>query len=347
MGPFLDRLPILHTRDIEKTRAYLAGKAIGLHVLSSPDEPGRMDTWVNGVALASLWIGYIQYGAQVNVTVVPESSNWLNSVPHPASPDRSKKSHGDYWVHFPLQGVLTTTIAGEEIECDARCGVISSPTEPHVLRVSSATTRLSLEIRGDVLQHQLATLLGDSVSTPILFSPALPLGAGDGRSLAGFLRCAANEIDRDGPHWSAHIAAQFEQFMMTALLLSQPHNYTRVLRLRERPIAPRDVRRVIEYIHENLAEAIALADLVAVSGVAGRTLLKHFREFKGVSPMRYIRNLRLARVRDELTGADARQVLEVATRWGFTHAGRFAVDYRQRFGESPSATLESRRRRSA
>ena len=135
--------------------------------------------------------------------------------------------------------------------------------------------------------------------------------------------------------------------MMTALLLSHPHNYTRVLRLRERPISPRDVRRAIDYIHENLAEAITLADLVAMSGVAGRTLLKHFREFKGVSPMRYIRNLRLARVRDELTGADARQVLEVATRWGFTHAGRFAVDYRQRFGESPSATLESSRRRSA
>jgi AraC-like DNA-binding protein len=135
--------------------------------------------------------------------------------------------------------------------------------------------------------------------------------------------------------------------MMTALLLSQPHNYTRVLRLRERPIAPRDVRRVIDYIHENLAEAITLADLVAVSGVAGCTLLKHFREFKGVSPMRYIRNLRLARVRDELTGTDARHVLEVATHWGFTHAGRFAVEYRQRFGERPSATLESRRRRSA
>ncbi len=120
MGPFLDRLPILHTRDIEETRAYLAGKAIGLHVLSRPDEPGRMGTWVNGVALAGLWIGYIQYGAQVNVTVVPESSNWLNCLPHHATPDRSKKSLGDYWVHFPLQGALTTTIAGEEVECDAR-----------------------------------------------------------------------------------------------------------------------------------------------------------------------------------------------------------------------------------
>jgi hypothetical protein len=118
MGPFLDRLPMLHTRDVEKTRAYLAGKAIGLDVLSRPY--GQMETWVNGVYLAGVWIGYIQYRAQVNVTVVPESSNRLNCLPHHATPDRPKRSHGDYWVHFPLQGVLTTTIAGEEIECDAR-----------------------------------------------------------------------------------------------------------------------------------------------------------------------------------------------------------------------------------
>ncbi|MFC6258767.1 hypothetical protein ACFP5Z_17115 [Kocuria oceani] len=30
---------------------------------------------------------------------------------------------------------------------------------------------------------------------------------------------------------------------------------------------------------------------------------------------------------------------EVAGRWGFTHRGRFAAAYRERFGENPAATL--------
>ena len=32
-------------------------------------------------------------------------------------------------------------------------------------------------------------------------------------------------------------------------------------------------------------------------------------------------------------------VKEVATRWGFSHLGRFSRDYQRRFGEAPSETL--------
>jgi transcriptional regulator GlxA family with amidase domain len=107
----------------------------------------------------------------------------------------------------------------------------------------------------------------------------------------------------------------------------------------ERRIAPRDVCRVIEYVQRHLGEPIILADLVRESGVAGRTLLKHFHDFKGVSPMRHVRNLRLERVRIELLAGGARTVSEVALNWGFPHLGRFSIEYRRRFGESPSATL--------
>jgi transcriptional regulator GlxA family with amidase domain len=57
--------------------------------------------------------------------------------------------------------------------------------------------------------------------------------------------------------------------------------------------------------------------------------------------MSYLRRLRLDHVRAELLKADPRlvSVTEVATRWGFLHQSRFAQQYRQRFGELPSATL--------
>ena len=116
------------------------------------------------------------------------------------------------------------------------------------------------------------------------------------------------------------------------------------LRGRSPAIAPRDVRRVTEYIHANLAQPITHADLVGVSGIAGRTLLKHFRDVHGVSPMRYVRNLRMERVRDELAAGSLHSVGAVALSWGFEHAGRFSVEYRGRFGESPSATLARGRR---
>lgn len=348
MKTYLDRAPMLHSQDVAETRDFLARKAIGLDVLGKASAARAMDTHLNGVYLSGLWIGYIRYGAPVSVKLTPESSVWRERCGATAvsAPD-SASTFGHYWVHFPLQGEIAVSLGAERLECNEAQGVIASPTGPHVLNATSSTIRLSLEIRGDSLQRQLATLLGHAVDRPLVFDPALALDRGHGRRLASLLRFSVGEIDRLGLSWSPLLAAEFERFMLTNLLLSQPSNYTEALRRSERSIAPRDVRRTIEYMHENLAEGITLADLVAVSGVAGRTLEKHFLDFEGVGPMRYLRNLRLDRVREDLAGGATEQVIEAAERWGFVHAGRFAIEYRRHFGECPSATLARRRGRLA
>jgi transcriptional regulator GlxA family with amidase domain len=135
----------------------------------------------------------------------------------------------------------------------------------------------------------------------------------------------------------------FEQFIMTALLLSHPHNYGEALLRLRKPITPRDVKRAIDYIEAHLDQAITIADLVEATGVAGRTLFLHFKDFKGVSPMRYLRDARLTQARQALLRADPQAtVSEIAMGSGFTHMGRFSVAYRRHFGESPSETLRSR-----
>lgn len=331
---------MLRSRDIEETRAFLAARGIGLNLDGSARSRVPLDARLNGVFLPRLWIGYLEYGAAATIRLSPRSRVWVDGTPSGAvSSSADSWSRGDYWLQFPLHGRLEAVIAGSSIECDPRCGVVYSPIDEHLLRVDARHARLSLSIRGDAMRDHLAALLGDAPGAHLEFAPALRLDEGQGRSLVRFVRFAVTEFDRGGLLWSPIVTDQFEQFVLTGLLLSQPNNYTRLLRLRERPIAPRDVRRAIDYIHENLAEPITLADLVAVSGVAGRTLMKHFADFNGVAPMRYIRNLRLQRVRDELATGAADQVTSVALRWGFGHAGRFAIEYRRRFGESPSATL--------
>ena len=58
--------------------------------------------------------------------------------------------------------------------------------------------------------------------------------------------------------------------------------------------------------------------------------------------MSYVRLHRLEQVHEELLIADPStgvKVTDVALRHGFTHTGRFAAAYKERFGESPSATM--------
>ena len=59
--------------------------------------------------------------------------------------------------------------------------------------------------------------------------------------------------------------------------------------------------------------------------------------------MRYLRNVRFQQAREELKrGRAGTNVTEIAKRCGFNHMSRFSVEYRKRFGESPSKTLGRR-----
>lgn len=310
--------PILHSRDIEETRAFLAARAIRLDVAGPARERAAFDARYNGVYLPKLWLGYIRYGSAVTARLLP--------------------ARGDYWVHFPMHGVLEVESGWRRLGFDPRRAAMTSAFEECVLRTGAQTARLSLAIRGEALMQHLAALLDDAPVEPLRLAGAIELGSGAGLGFARLVQAVGGDFCRSGMLSNPLIANDFEQLVLTTLLLSQPHNYSERLRQRERRVLPRDVRRALDYIHEKAAAPIMLADLVQASGVPGRTLLKHFRELYGVSPMRYLRNHRLSRVRAELLGAQAGPVSETAGRWGFTHFGRFAVEYRRRFGESPSQT---------
>lgn len=70
------------------------------------------------------------------------------------------------------------------------------------------------------------------------------------------------------------------------------------------------------------------------------TLQNCFYRHLQMSPVKYLRILRLNRVRAELQRAHGeRTVTDIAMQWGFLHLGKFAQDYRQMFCERPSDTL--------
>lgn len=81
-------------------------------------------------------------------------------------------------------------------------------------------------------------------------------------------------------------------------------------------------------------------------GVSVRTLFAGFRTYRSTTPMHYLRDLRLARVNEELRSGQVESVTDTAYKWGFAHLGRFAQEYKRRYGESPSETRRFRGARS-
>jgi AraC-like DNA-binding protein len=137
-----------------------------------------------------------------------------------------------------------------------------------------------------------------------------------------------------------HIATEYERLLLSLLLAGQPH---REGAERSHCIAPGSVKRAEQYIQENAAEPLTLADIARAAKVPTRTLLESFRRFRGTSPVRYLRHVRLDQAREALRKGSVETAAEAAMNAGLMHLGRFSKDYADRFGEKPSDTLRAAR----
>jgi AraC-like DNA-binding protein len=100
--------------------------------------------------------------------------------------------------------------------------------------------------------------------------------------------------------------------------------------------------RFEEALTRHIDQKLSMPTLCAELGVAERTLRMCCAEFLDVSPVRYALLKRLNRARAALRCANpsTASVAEVARNNHFLEFGRFAVTYRNVFGESPSTTLQ-------
>ena len=110
------------------------------------------------------------------------------------------------------------------------------------------------------------------------------------------------------------VLSQVEQLAASILLTSHLHNYSETAPARS-SILPRHVRRAQDYLQAHAHEPLSVEQLAQVAGVSVRSLYSGFKEFLGVSPMHYLRDLRMERARTELLSGEAASVAGVALRW--------------------------------
>lgn len=106
---------------------------------------------------------------------------------------------------------------------------------------------------------------------------------------------------------------------------------------RKRPLEPFFLKCADRFILEHMGEALAVAQLAKHCGVSLRTLENAFTDFRGLTPVAHMRNLRLDHAHRAFDQSEA-SVREVAARFGFLSPTTFALEYRKRFGVPPSRT---------
>ncbi|QND45739.1 AraC family transcriptional regulator (plasmid) [Rhizobium lusitanum] len=248
---------------------------------------------------------------------------------------------GKFLIFIPLAGDASFNTSKETFGSSPGRGFITNGIPYGDMHIMGPRQHLTVIIDRNEMINRLSGMLETPIGGNLNFHPDIDLASGPGRLLQDLAETTFSGLAQDTALRQSPLAlSNLTGAIANLILETVPHRFSEALaRIAPAP-APRHVRRAIDFMQANLARPISIADMAAVCHVSVRSLQKGFRDFKMTTPMAYLQHLRLEAAHGELQDATpGLTVAAIALKWGFTHFGRFAVDYRLRFGQLPSQTL--------
>jgi AraC-like DNA-binding protein len=316
----------LRTTDVDEARAFCRQMFYGpLKVDPVGDRSGFAFSG-EVVMLGPITVGEISYGSDVRVAIADLETS--------------------YHVLAPISGRMRSRHRGTIVTADPSLAAVYRPVGDIDLDWPGDCRLLSVKVERAALERELDAALDQRVVTPLLLGASFDLADGPGRTWAALVRLLHAELrEKNGLAAQPRMAARWRDMVVSGLALTVEHPYGEEPAGMRGPRRPRTVKRALDAMHAEPWRPFTATDLAAIAGVGVRVLQESFRQHVGMSPLTYLRRIRLDGVHAELSRGDPWQVSvsEVAYRWGFTHLGRFAGAYRARYGEAPSRTLRERR----
>jgi AraC-like DNA-binding protein len=311
--------------DLEGIREGVSG-VFKNHELRCIDSTERVSARMHHINRGRLSLNRLEYG--VNVFIDPG------------------RLEDFFLIQIPIKGRARIQCAGHDFISTPERASLISPNLPLSMSWDANAPQLALRIERSEVEYHCVQHLGHNLDRPLEFDPELDLTTPGGHYFLQLISVLADAIKLDDhPLHHSLVLKQFESMLINALVYGQPNNLRERLDCASKPRAPLPhfVKRTEEFMRAHADQPLSIEQLAEHAGVSVRTLFAGFRDFCDTTPMAYLRNLRLEQVHLELSRQQQEDsVTDIAFKWGFAHLGRFAQEYKRRYGEAPSTTLRFR-----
>ncbi|MGJ3509910.1 AraC family transcriptional regulator [Enemella sp. A6] len=301
------------TAQVTELRNRMADFAVP-HVLEP--KTGRVSGLVTGIALGSAKLAFIKYGAPIRVVAQATDEQVCWTIP--IGPMRVEVGRSR----------AKTMREGFLLDPDNRTVMEPSPERGAVVVTTHATA----------LQQQLTQLVGNETAR-LRFKPGPSTAAVKGQvDLAWQYVAASLALTPDPPEALRH---SLGQTLLTAMLLElqQPQDVLDVTDAGEP--GRQHARRAAEWAAENFTKPVRVTEWARGVAISVRHLQATMLAEYGCTPREYLLKLRLERAHALLREAGPDDTITgIASAAGFSHLGRFAAQYRDRYGHSPSQELK-------
>jgi AraC-like DNA-binding protein len=268
---------------------------------------------LDSVALGPCLLGHVGWGADVRI-----------ACDYP----------GAYEVNVPLTGHLETRGAGGSATAVAgrHAAVFAADAPSEISRWDATCHVVGVKIERSHLEREADRLLGAALRPRDALPALVDLATPAGRDWAALVTSLSTQLRRPGGLLDSDVVTtQLAGVVVAGFLLAAVPDVPAA------PARPGMVKRLLDRLHDDPARAWTAADMAEVAGASVRRLQEAFRDYVGATPTQVLLDLRLDRARDDLRSGEPVTVSDLAARWGFSSASRFAAAYRARYGVSPAA----------
>jgi AraC-like DNA-binding protein len=247
-----------------------------------------------------------------------------------------------YRVNVPRSGRVESVHRGSSLALGPGAAAVYRPEGDAVSRWAAGSRMLGVKIDRHAVEDALCEALGRQVTRQIDFASCMSTEAGAVRSWINMLSVFAEQLFRaDGVLKQPMVGLPFVDSLIRGLLLAADNPYRSAITGETHSASPPAIRAAVQIIEEEAHLPLTVSSIAKRCHVSVRGLQQGFRRHMGVSPMAYLREVRLRRAHHCLLESDpsVTSVASVAHRWGFTNVGRFAAAHTARYDEPPAATL--------
>jgi AraC-like DNA-binding protein len=313
---------------------------------SDPDEavteatrvlaPHQMDVWGDHTRfrargsraiLKDTSVCHINYESQLGFHIAPQ--NMFTAVVLPLSGDTAiSYGRGDEF-DVPL-GSIAVVPSGCRLEFQCATAFSMLIVHAQTSALSAGLRRIAPEIDTDDLRFDPVVAADGAIPGTFFGLSSMLVGIVDQYKSPSLI--PSTVVDT----MSAQVISTF--------LLGLPHSRTAQMLRNRNPISRRVIKLAVDMVVADEYAQYSVSDIATSLGISLRSLEMGFRKELGCTPYEYVRKFRLQRAYDQLCHAhsgDGTTVTDVAMRWGFNHAGRFASLFRRVYGVAPSAMLRA------
>ena len=241
-----------------------------------------------------------------------------------------------YGLTIPLSSSFTINDDKFTQSYESGMGHLTNPGNPLDLTCKRKCHFLACAFTLSPTNQYLQTLLQTNSEEFAPLSPDVLFSTPGGSALLSSVVQAWTQLNQQNHSLSENELLELEDDLLASLVLyanKQPEQ-------KNKPLSSH-LKHAEEYICANLKNPVTRDTLAELSGRSIRSLSRTFQQKHGMGPMTFLRRRRLEAIYLDLLSAEpgSTTVTQVVTSYGFSHSGKFSIEYKTAFGESPSVSL--------